>query len=98
MIEEAWSQRRLALARNLRVFLPNGLQTADVRWQSPLDYLAKTFGVIPAFSELEKATLKRLGVAVANDRVIIDEFPNIAKSYSEKWDDSFDVGENDKFW
>ena len=98
MIEEAWSQHHLALARNFRVFLVDGLQTADVRWQSPLVYLAKTFGVVPACSELEKATLKRLGVTVANDRVIGDEFPNIAKSHWEKWDDGFDGGENDKFW
>lgn len=86
MIEEAWNLHRLAVVRNVRV--ENGIQTADVQWQQPLEYLSTTFHVIPTFSDREKETLKKMRVTMPDERTINDELPKMAKTYAELDDDS----------
>ena len=89
MIDEAWKLLHLAVARNFRT--ENGIQTADVQWQEPLNYLSNTFHVIPAFSDREKATLKKMNINVPNEQTINDELPKIAETYDELDDDTLAV-------
>lgn len=71
LVDNAWANQQLAWARDFQNE-PSG-QTATVSWQTPLDKLAQTYGVIPDFTSTEVATLSRMGVRVPNKPPIHDE-------------------------
>ena len=58
----------LAYAKDFRE--TSGGQTAQVFWQKPLDMMAKKYNVILRFSQMEKDTLKKMGVNIPDVLII----------------------------
>jgi hypothetical protein len=71
MVDNAWAVGDLAWARDFRY--AGETQTATVYWQEPLNRLASRCGVIPNFSDTERATLARMRVTIPQATPIEDK-------------------------
>ena len=76
LVDQAWEAGYLATVREVKG--QGQSLTADVYWSVPLKYLAEAYGVSPDFSDLDLATLQRMGVTVPDYPRIYDAL-NLAR-------------------